>query len=77
MDQVRSTLHRITERKAAGTDGVMGRILKNCADQLAGIFTTIFNLSLLQSLTFITSSVPSLPHCCVCRGQSTQGTWIF
>lgn len=37
-------------RKAAGPDGVAGGVLKACADQLAEVFTTIFNLSLLQSV---------------------------
>lgn len=47
--QVRFTQYRVNTRKAAGPDGVTGRILKACADQLARIFTTIFNLSLLKS----------------------------
>uniref|UniRef100_A0A669BZP0 Reverse transcriptase domain-containing protein n=1 Tax=Oreochromis niloticus TaxID=8128 RepID=A0A669BZP0_ORENI len=48
--QVRATLRRVNVRKAAGPDGVAGRVLKACADQLAEVFTTIFNLSLLQSV---------------------------
>ena len=48
--QVRATLRRVNARKAAGPDGVAGRVLKACADQLAEVFTTIFNLSLLQSV---------------------------
>lgn len=48
-NQVRSALCRIKTRKAPGPDGVTGRILKVCADQLSGVFTTIFNLSLQQS----------------------------
>ncbi|XP_074501445.1 uncharacterized protein LOC141773472 [Sebastes fasciatus] len=43
---VRRTLLRINPRKAAGPDGIPGRVLKSCAHQLAGVFTTIFNLSL-------------------------------
>jgi hypothetical protein len=31
--------------KTAGTDGLPGRVLKGCADQLARVFTDIFNLS--------------------------------
>uniref|UniRef100_A0A665UD53 Reverse transcriptase domain-containing protein n=1 Tax=Echeneis naucrates TaxID=173247 RepID=A0A665UD53_ECHNA len=48
--QVRATLRRVNVRKAPGPDGVPGRVLKACADQLAEVFTTIFNLSLLQSV---------------------------
>ncbi|KAM8746625.1 uncharacterized protein AB9X84_014824 isoform 1-T1 [Acanthopagrus schlegelii] len=47
--QVRSILHRVDVRKAAGPDGVAARMLKACADQPAEVFTTIFNLSLVQS----------------------------
>lgn len=48
-NQVRTTLHRVNARKAPGPDGVAGRILKVCADQLAKMFTNIFSLSLKQS----------------------------
>ena len=47
-----------------GPDGVSGRVLKDCADQLAGIFTKIFNLSLTQSAVpscLKTSTVIPLP----------------
>ncbi len=37
-------------RKAAGPDGIPGRVLKACAFQLAGVFTDIFNLSLSLSV---------------------------
>ncbi len=30
-------------RKAAGPDGITGRIVRSCADQLAGLFTSIFS----------------------------------
>jgi len=33
-------------RKAAGPDGISARVLQTCANQLAPMFTTIFNLSL-------------------------------
>ena len=36
-------------RKAAGPDGIPSRVLRACADQLAGVFTDIFNQSLSQS----------------------------
>ena len=47
--EVRRTLRAINPRKAAGPDGVTGRVLKDFADQLAGVFTRIFNQSLAQS----------------------------
>ncbi len=37
-------------RKAAGPDGIIGRVLRSCADQLAGLFTSIFNESLATSV---------------------------
>ncbi len=37
-------------KKAAGPDGISGWVLKLCADQLAPVFTMIFNLSLAQSV---------------------------
>ncbi|KAK1797423.1 hypothetical protein P4O66_008792 [Electrophorus voltai] len=43
---VRSVFKRVNTRKAAGPDGICGRVLKACADQLAPVFTDIFNLSL-------------------------------
>ena len=36
-------------RKAAGPDGIPGAVIKACADQLAGILTKIFNLSLAHA----------------------------
>uniref|UniRef100_A0A3P9IGT3 Reverse transcriptase domain-containing protein n=1 Tax=Oryzias latipes TaxID=8090 RepID=A0A3P9IGT3_ORYLA len=47
--EVRSILRTVNPRKAAGPDGVPGRVLKDCADQLAGVLTRIFNQSLAQS----------------------------
>ncbi|KAI3362263.1 hypothetical protein L3Q82_012229, partial [Scortum barcoo] len=44
------TLKRINTRKAPGPDGIPGRALKVCADQLADVFADIFNVSLLQSV---------------------------
>ncbi|MEL6802586.1 MAG: reverse transcriptase domain-containing protein, partial [Bacteroidota bacterium] len=46
---VRLGLRSINARKAAGPDGVQGRVLKGCAAELAPVFTTIFNLSLATS----------------------------
>jgi hypothetical protein len=36
--------------KAAGPDGLPGRVLRTCAEQLAGVFTDIFNMSLIESV---------------------------
>ncbi|KAK3507142.1 hypothetical protein QTP70_008626 [Hemibagrus guttatus] len=44
--EVRHTLRSINPRKATGPDDVPGRVLKDCAYQLAGIFTKTFNQSL-------------------------------
>ncbi|XP_041671977.1 C-type lectin domain family 4 member M-like [Cheilinus undulatus] len=46
---VRRVLRKVNPRKAAGPDGIPGRVLKDCADQLTGGFTKIFNLSLAQA----------------------------
>ncbi|KAM3843053.1 NLR family CARD domain-containing protein 3-like, partial [Diretmus argenteus] len=43
---VRLGLRNINSRKAAGPDRIQGRVLKDCAAELAPVFTTIFNLSL-------------------------------
>ena len=51
---VRCSFSRINPRKAAGPDGILGRVLKACAHQLAGVFTGIFNQSL---------SLRSVPTC--------------
>ncbi len=42
-DEFRRELRRVNIRKAAGPDGITGRVLRSCADQLAGLFTSIFN----------------------------------
>ena len=43
---VRAAFLKVTLWKATGPDGVPGRALRSCADQLAGVF---FNISLQQS----------------------------
>ncbi|CDR00746.1 unnamed protein product [Oncorhynchus mykiss] len=43
---VSKTFKQVNIHKAAGPDGLPGRVLRACADQLAGVFTDIFNLSL-------------------------------
>ncbi len=49
-DEVRRALKRVNVRKAAGPDRITGRVLRSCADQLAGLFTSIFNESLATSV---------------------------
>ncbi len=49
-DDVRRELKRVNVRKAAGPDGITGRVLRSCVDQLAGLFTSIFNESLATSV---------------------------
>jgi hypothetical protein len=45
---VRKLLRRQNVKKASGPDGVSSSVLKQCADQLAPVFTDIFNDSLSQ-----------------------------
>ena len=47
---VSKTFKQVNIRKAAGPDGLPGRVLRACADQLAGVFTDIFNMSLIESV---------------------------
>ncbi len=49
-DDVRRELRRVNVRKTAGPDGITGHVLRSCADQLAGLFTSIFNESLATSV---------------------------
>ncbi|KAK7912490.1 hypothetical protein WMY93_012701 [Mugilogobius chulae] len=37
----------INIRKATGPDGVLGRVLKDCAAELADVFTSVLNISML------------------------------
>ena len=47
--QVSRVFRSVHTRKATGPDGVPGEVIKACADQLAGVFTKIFNLSLTRA----------------------------
>ena len=47
---VNKTFKQVNIHKATGPDGLPGRVFKACADQLASIFTDIFNLSLTESV---------------------------
>ncbi len=49
-DEVRRALKRVNIRKAAGPDGITGQVLRSCAVQLAGLFTSTFNESLATSV---------------------------
>ena len=45
---MRCTPRAVNPWKAAGPDGICGRLLKDCVDQLVGVFTKIFNQSFSQ-----------------------------
>ena len=45
---VNNTFRQVNIHKAAGPDGLPGRVLRACADQLASVFTDIFNISLSE-----------------------------
>ena len=47
---VRRAFKGLNIRKASGPDNIPGRVLKVCADQLADMYTDIFNLSLSQGV---------------------------
>ena len=47
---VSKTFKQVNIHKAVGPDGLPGRVLRACADQLASVFTDIFNLSLSESV---------------------------
>ena len=52
----------INPHKAPGPDGIPGLALRVCADQLAGVFTDIFNMSLLQSVVLTCLKVHHRSH---------------
>lgn len=49
-EDVRRSLLRINTCKAAGLDNILGRVLRDCAHELAGVLTDIFNTSLSQAV---------------------------
>ncbi len=49
-DEVWRELKRLNVRKAAVPDGITQRVMRSCADQLAGLFTSILNESLATSV---------------------------
>jgi hypothetical protein len=48
---VSKTFKQLNINKASEPDGLPRRVLRACDDQLASVFTDIFNLSLTQSVT--------------------------
>ncbi|KAI5088080.1 gastrula zinc finger protein XlCGF28.1-like [Silurus meridionalis] len=48
--EVRKTLCRVNPRKSAGPDNIPGRVLRECAEQLADVFTDIFDISLSSNV---------------------------
>ena len=50
VSDVSKTFKCVNHHKAADPDGIPSHVLRACADQLAGVFTDIFNLSQSQSV---------------------------
>ena len=50
LSEVVRSFRAVNPRKAPGPDGVHSRVLKACANQLAEVFTDVFNLSLRLSV---------------------------
>ena len=48
--KVIKTFKQVNIHKAEGSDGLPGCVLRACADQLVGVFTDIFNMSVILSL---------------------------
>ena len=46
---VSKTFKRLNPRKATSPEDIPSRVLRSCTDQLAGVFTDIFNQSLFQA----------------------------
>ncbi|KAK1804854.1 hypothetical protein P4O66_003555 [Electrophorus voltai] len=61
---VRRTLSGVNPRKAAGPDNIPGRVLRECADQLADVLTDNFNISLSCTVVptcFNTTTIVPVP----------------
>ena len=61
---VSKTFKQVNIHKATGPDGLPGRALKACAEQLASVFTDIFNLSLTESVIptcFMQTTIAPVP----------------
>ena len=62
--EVSRSFKKVNPRKAPGPDGIPGRVLRACADQLAEVFADIFNLSLNLSeipVCFKSSTIIPVP----------------
>ncbi len=46
VEEVRRIFKSVNVRKAEGPDGIPGKVIRDCAYQLADVFTDIFNMSL-------------------------------
>ncbi|KAI3367977.1 hypothetical protein L3Q82_026798 [Scortum barcoo] len=60
----RAVLGRIVVHKAAGPDGIPGRVLRACSGELAEVLTDIFNLSLAHAVVptcFKSTSIIPVP----------------
>ncbi|KAK3506473.1 hypothetical protein QTP70_001255 [Hemibagrus guttatus] len=61
---VKRTLCRVNPRKSAVPDNIPGRVLRECAEQLADVFTDIFNISLSSTIVptcFKTMTIVPVP----------------
>eukprot|EP00064_Thunnus_orientalis_P011537 superscaffoldBa00001673_g11568 len=61
---LRCLLHPEQGECTEGPDGIPGPMLRTCAEQLAGVFTDIFNLSMAQTVVltnFKTASIVPVP----------------
>ncbi|KAK1785609.1 hypothetical protein P4O66_018974 [Electrophorus voltai] len=61
---VRRTLRGVNPWKAAGADNILGRVLRECADQLADVLTDIFNIFLSCAVVptcFKTTTIVPVP----------------
>ena len=70
--EVRLILRNINIRKAAGPDGVQGRVLKDCAAELAPVLTTIFNLSLGPRMSQGNNNSAGSQETKCCRSEQLQ-----
>lgn len=65
---MRRILRQVNSRKAAGPEGITGRVMKACAGQLTPVLMVIFNLSLSQCIVptsfkqSIIVPIPRKPH---------------
>ncbi|XP_073669588.1 uncharacterized protein [Paramisgurnus dabryanus] len=64
VEEVRCSFRSVNTRKAEGPDAIPGRVLKECAYQLADVFADIFNMSLATSTVptcFKTATIIPVP----------------